>query len=89
MELRIYRCDICHREKGPSNHWFVARVGEAFHIYHWQFWYDRTGEGSDDTIIPLKHLCGQECLQRLLTPFLDMRSTIPVEKETASHATLS
>jgi hypothetical protein len=82
MELCVYKCDICGRERQSSNHWYVVRAGAAFHIYHWDYWADRMGEGSDDLSIPLKHICGQECLQRLLAPFLDSRSapsTIPTE----------
>jgi hypothetical protein len=89
MELRVYKCDICSREKQSSNHWFVVRLGDACHIYHWEYWQDRIGEGSDDTSLPLKHICGQECLQRLLAPFLAQRSIISTEKETTHHATIS
>lgn len=62
-----YRCDICHKSKQQSNKWFKVRMGEAFHIYYWDF----SGEGSEDTSIEYKHVCGQQCLLALLQPFLD------------------
>jgi hypothetical protein len=80
MEQRVYKCDVCGRERQQSNHWFVVRFGDAFHVYHWDFF----GEGREDDSIPHKHICGQECLQRILQPFLDLRSTIPTEPASAS-----
>lgn len=71
METCVYKCDNCGREKQQSNHWFAVRIGEAFHIYHWEFF----GEGRDDDSIPHKHVCGQSCLLALLQPFLDRRPT--------------
>jgi len=75
MEIKAYKCDACGRERQQANHWFVARIGEAFHIYHWEFFYGECdGEGSKDTSIDIKHICGQECLGKMLQPFLDKRS---------------
>lgn len=62
-----YKCDICSKPKQIANKWFKVRVGEAFHIYYW----DLDSEGSEDTSIEHKHVCGQQCLLKLLQPFLD------------------
>jgi hypothetical protein len=72
-ELRAYKCDICGREKGDVNHWFVVRVGEAFHVYKWDFWFEnnleplggKEGVGDTSSWVTVKHVCGQDCLMRL------------------------
>ena len=62
-----FSCDVCGRPKRDVNKWFRVRRGEAFHIYYWDF--DR--EGALDDSIETLHVCGQECLLKLLQPFLD------------------
>jgi len=73
MEIRAYKCDVCSREKQQSNHWYIVRIGTAFHIYYWESW--REGrEGAGDDSIDIKHVCGQECLGKLLQLFLDRKT---------------
>lgn len=68
MEIQVYKCDICARQKGSTNHWWRVRAGNAFHIYHWTYF----GEGGEDSSVPTKHICSQECLLRLLQLFLSL-----------------
>ncbi len=67
MKKEQYTCDVCGRAKGEVNHWWRARVGNALHIYHWEYF----GEGGDDESVPTKHICGHECLNKLVAAFLD------------------
>jgi len=67
MRQEQFNCDICGRPKQASNHWWRVRAGNALHIYHWDYF----GEDGWDDSIPTKHICGQECLQRLVQNFLD------------------
>jgi hypothetical protein len=86
-ELRIYRCDVCGIEKKESNHWWRVRAGNALHIYHWNYF----GEGGDDDSVPTKHICGSECLHKIVQNFIDVPfgsgSTIPTDTEVKSHET--
>jgi hypothetical protein len=68
MEQRVFKCDICQREKQQSNHWYRVRIGNALHLYHWTYF----GEGGDDDSVPTKHVCGRECLGKLMQLFLDV-----------------
>lgn len=66
MKQEQYACDMCGRQKQQSNHWFRVRVGNALHIYHWKYF----GEGGDDDSILTAHICGEECMQLLVSKFL-------------------
>ena len=67
MELVTFKCDVCGREKQASNHWWRVRVGNALHIYHWDYF----GEGGEDDSIKHRHICGQECLMKVVQQFMD------------------
>lgn len=63
MIRQIVSCDICGEEKERTNHWFVA--------------YDQGGEfrvsgltPSNSMDIEAKHLCGENCVHKLLDEFL-------------------
>jgi hypothetical protein len=69
----VAKCDVCRVVKGESNHWLLVQVMTwpfpEFRIVYWD------EDLSKDNFI--KIVCGEQCLQRLLQPFLDARSTIP------------
>ena len=71
-----YICDQCGAIKGSTNHWWRVRIGQALHIYPW----DLKAEGYDDDSIQIRHVCGQQCLFKLVQLSLDSlssTSTIP------------
>jgi hypothetical protein len=69
MQAQSFRCDICGKEKGQVNHWWMMWLlpkllpyGAAVHIQGW--------EDRDAPIEGRKHLCGQECTHKMLDRFL-------------------
>ncbi len=68
MIRQIVSCDICGEEKEHTNHWFVA--------------YDHGGEfrisglnASNFQDTAAKHLCGENCVHKLLDEFLTSLET--------------
>ena len=63
MIRQAISCDVCGREKGQTNHWFVAceQAGEL-RISDWAS-RNRSKPGA-------KHLCGQTCLHKLADDFM-------------------
>jgi hypothetical protein len=63
MIRQIIFCDICGEEKEQTNHWFVAYIENGdFHI---------SGLNSSNIVNPAaKHLCGQNCMHKMLDEFL-------------------
>ena len=63
MIRQIVSCDICREEKEQTNHWFVAYAeGGDFHV---------SGLNPSNSLNPgAKHLCGQNCVHKLLDEFL-------------------
>jgi hypothetical protein len=69
----VARCDVCNVIKGDANRWLMATsstslspaVLKGFYIFHW----DGTVAHQPD----VKLLCGEQCLQKLLTKFLEGR----------------
>jgi hypothetical protein len=73
MEQVVLVCDVCGRQKGATNHWYVAVTDPATH--------DRPGsEGiafgpidaeTFDRDTKREHICGQECLHKRLAQWLE------------------
>lgn len=61
MRREVYLCDICGRERGPENHWFVARLDSDGQIL-----FQRWGYVSES----VSHLCSEDCCHKLLSRFL-------------------
>lgn len=63
MIRQIVSCDICGEEKEQTNHWFVAYAeGGDFHV---------SGLNPSNSLKPgAKHLCGENCVHKLLDEFL-------------------
>ena len=57
-------CDLCEKERGEANHWFVARRNNAGSIA-----FSPWGETIWTTEVI--HLCGAECAHKLLSQFLE------------------
>ena len=66
MKSESFTYDVCGTKKQTTNHWFKVRVGEALHIYRWDFF----GEGADYGFIPIQHVCGSDCATKVLNKFL-------------------
>ena len=63
MIRQIVTCDVCGEEKEQTNHWFVAWEQEGeFRIS------GLTQANSQETAA--KHLCGENCVHKLLDEFL-------------------
>ena len=69
-----FNCDICGKQKGSVDHWWLAWTEpysphreaperQLFKIYPWE-----NMMAHDATI---KHLCGQACLQKLVDRWLN------------------
>jgi len=52
-------CDVCGKQKGQVNHWWMYLGGEMFSVWAWN---DDAGEVS--------HACGQECLHKALDKWI-------------------
>jgi hypothetical protein len=63
MIRQIIFCDICGEEKEQTNHWFVAYTENGdFHI---------SVLNPSKSVNPVaKHLCGQNCMHKMLDEFL-------------------
>jgi hypothetical protein len=68
MIREVVFCDICGTEKQQTNHWFVAYV-EACELHV------KGLKPSEPLHTGAKHLCGQNCLHKLLDEFLVMTMT--------------
>lgn len=67
MKVEQYKCDVCGTLKGEPNHWFIIRLGGAFHIYPWDFY---GGEDEDTSIEREQHVCGNACAQKRLEEWM-------------------
>jgi hypothetical protein len=80
MEYPAYNCDICGKEKHATNHWFAVRALNemSFEVMTWA----EAIETSNLSIC--EHVCGQECLHKRLSQWLDINSkTSPASSEVA------
>lgn len=72
METRAYKCDVCGREKGPSNHWFCVQANGVPRQTRWRFvvepWNSDLFHSGDGNV---EHLCGQECLNKKLQAWVE------------------
>jgi hypothetical protein len=82
MIRQTINCDICAVEKQASSYWFVAfeRNGEI-RLRAWE-----PTKGSRKNI---KHLCGQKCVQRLISTFTEGVKTAAQSIEAARETTAS
>lgn len=65
MEVSRFLCDVCGAEKGDANHWLVVRSGLRFTATSWKMALDE-GDVSE-----AQHICGQECLHKRLSQWLE------------------
>ncbi len=64
----IYRCDVCKKQRGETNHWFLVEFqnvsgerGASIRIFAWN------DQSADDDVF---HLCGEGCVQRKVSEFI-------------------
>ena len=80
----VAKCNICGKEKGDANKWllvdmYIAPTADRvmkdsrFTLYQW------TEIKSSEA--GLRFICGEECLQREMKVFLDLRSKIVAPEE--------
>lgn len=60
-----FTCDCCGVAKKDTNHWFIARVGDAFHLYPWTYM-----NGVMDDGIRILFLCGDACATKAMAEFM-------------------
>ena len=63
-------CDICGKEKGSVNHWWIfdpprTEGQELFLMAKW----------SDERAVRYKHACGQECLIKAVSEWMQKERT--------------
>jgi hypothetical protein len=78
MQYPNYCCDVCGKDKGETNHWFaVWAINEMeFRVLPWQ----EAVEAS--SLEKCQHICGEECLHKRLSQWLDINSkTTPASPE--------
>lgn len=77
MEIPQIYCDVCGRAKAETNHWFVA-VSNPKHVKGIAF-------GPSDALFSpeftSEHICGQECLHKRLSQWLEFNSKQAEQKE--------
>lgn len=64
MRSEVYLCDICGRERGEANHWFMADMATSgITLMCWK-------SGNLSHVDDISHLCSEECCHTLLSRFL-------------------
>lgn len=66
----VFKCDVCGKQKGEANHWFLANTPVSpqpvIRICGWNI---------DAAYMPeFVHLCGEECVQKKVSEFLSRRA---------------
>jgi len=65
MRQNVFSCDVCHRQKEKSNHWYLIRLEDGnVTIIRWD-------EGRAE--LSYKHLCGQSCVQKFIEQWMGAR----------------
>ncbi len=66
----IYRCDVCKKQRGETNHWFLGRfeTEAGMYITSWD-----AGAPDDDDVF---HLCGEGCVLRKTSEFVQKSRNI-------------
>lgn len=60
-KTEIFTCDVCGRQKGEVNHWYMLSImGGEFILSAWDA----------DKKHAHKHLCGQECVIKAVNEYL-------------------
>ena len=71
MLKQTYTCDVCGAERKEGNHWFsVLFTSGGAHLRKWQ------ERGDSDY-----HLCGQECVHKMLDKWMIRPTPAPTPKE--------
>jgi len=66
MQNVICSCDVCGAEKRAENRWYLLSADDTFRVEPW-----------GDSTAPLsghEHICGQECLHKRLSQWLETNS---------------
>lgn len=63
MEFHGIKCDICGKEKGESNHWYVAITGAPAQP---GIAFGPIDSIISDPTVKREHICGQGCLHKRL-----------------------
>lgn len=58
-------CDVCGKQKGAVNHWYLIKKHEVMPVFEVMPWHDSIAEN-----INFGHLCGQECTVKLLSEWM-------------------
>lgn len=72
MKKEIYECDACGTQKKETNNWWVALTGETFDVVPFNRPFVVP---SDVTIANVLHICGQDCLIKVLSRWLSETQT--------------
>lgn len=87
MQNVICKCDVCGVEKGDANGWFLVEPAPwDFTITPWEYGSAllERDERRDCVGSELTHICGQECLHKRLSQWLEINSrTIPANSQEA------
>jgi hypothetical protein len=72
-----YLCSVCGRDCSGANHRFCAWVTvNALTVRRWQYALETGRLNDEDTL----HLCGQQCLHRLIDRFAEQKASQPVSE---------
>jgi hypothetical protein len=73
MEVTTIICDVCRTHKQEANHWYVAitdpRVASSRLFDGIAF--GTIGSEVNDPLLKVEHICGQECLHKRLSQWLE------------------
>ena len=70
MKSETYACDICGKQKGDVNHWWMydppKGPQQCFGIWEWD----------NDCAAGLKHACGQECVIKAVNEWMQGQGSL-------------
>ena len=77
-----FACDMCGKEKRKTNHWFLAYLAAGQGLVVGQ-WNDDVATDAD-----VLHLCGNNCVHKLVERYLETGSTEPPRKAAGDSASI-
>jgi hypothetical protein len=81
MDVQTKKCDVCLRQKQETNHWFVVALDKTTGVL--MFAPAGSGAGKPDGDLQFEDICGEECLHKRLSRWLE-NQTAPTTQESVT-----
>jgi len=73
MKIETFQCDVCNKLKKATNHWYcVFRCDTYVSIFAF-----------DERIENAKHVCGKECLMKVISEDVDKLKGMTCKENTS------